>query len=826
MKASPPGTTGPLLTPSARGLHDGALPDAAPAPGSGGVQGLTSQKPVLTRRGKRSPELQSSPAEAQSRIANTASFTPARQRSLPPSSATEIAPVNMLVLPASIEDLQSDLQGAKERPVRKDLAAEVINDVRRQALVVQINNPAAAASNSTDLIKGISEQAVSKWIEAQGLAPADFAAMKQASFHAGIINPTGGDLGTVLSYVATPLIGALTGSPSAALAVGVSSAIVNPFINAYFQSGVVTRGDFIRERGGPTVALNKSQINDKETLAGVADKLKAHTKAFSDACTALKTEQAQHEGSDTPLSAQQHSEIKRLAEEVLSKCKTMCETQEQAIMTQGSHERQRVGNAWQALPRTMRPVGSGLVGLGTGHPEASPATASQSQRRTMDNVFAGSPPSAAPSGLPSGPPSALPSGPPSAMPSRPPSAMPSRPPSAMPSRLPSAMPSGPPSAMPSRPPSAMPSSAPVTAPETTSQAGRTAQYNGLTAAGIQTGVAAAVMIAHHYAAGRDEVNKQLFNNKLNMLHGDVFTPAGKAKADQGKQITAADIDEGKLRKLIVSPAQAFVARVAAEIKDQQESIRASMEKLAPGGEPDLEQGVEPLPQARQMELDNLRAKLSALDADLEKLNSGQLSELSQDGDARQLIQSSLQPFNSPLLRSALRIKYATDGEFSAQLTQRVGQAFHLGIAGSAVASVVGRISSAVVGGTANASTAQLLGVTAASGLLACLGANYQFAAISAKNYYRENVKTVTQSTQLRMGLQAMPLEITGQRATNEAIQGVNQAIDASSLQIKQALEEVNNARAVVDAVLSEPEATEDRRRGTTASVNFGGSEHP
>ena len=62
-------------------------------------------------------------------------------------------------------------------------------------------------------------------------------------------------------------------------------------------------------------------------------------------------------------------------------------------------------------------------------------------------------------------------------------------------------------------------------------------------------------------------------NKLNMLYADVFTEDGKAKRNEGKPISTSDLDEAKLRKLVVMPETAVLKRVVDRVKKQLDALK-------------------------------------------------------------------------------------------------------------------------------------------------------------------------------------------------------------------------------------------------------------
>ncbi len=653
------------------------------------------------------------------------------------------AAVNMNSLPATLGELQRNLKQVRERSVDTEKAAAVINAVRRQSLLTHYKQEGEAGSSNKALAESISEAHVDQWMEALGLQPKDVDAMKKAAFWSGISNPFGSDTMTAMAYIATPLIGAVADTPFATLVLGLTAAVAAPAINAWFQTGVVTRGDIYRECKGPTVVLNKDDVNDKLSLEQAAKLVADRTQKFGYALQSFEGTinacklglglapaapiQAQHLQT---LAPQQQAVLQWLADEVLSSSNAMCEAQQQALMTQGSHARQQLGNARQAVPRTVRPIGAGLPGLLTG-----------SKKVGRDNLV-----------------------------------------------------------------------------------------SSIGAAGVQTGAAFLGMFAQHYAAGIDERNKQMYHNKLNMLYADVFTPAGKEKSLLALEPTGADIDPAKLRKLVSSPSEAFMVRVIdtmmGRIAKIDRAIDAATRTSAVSHNPQTQGSTldvpfgntAPLPQ-RTDPLQPLEEEKARLSADVGKLEAGNLLELSihtvgspaGTGVARKIIEEGLASlglksslglsklfnplpqFRSPIVNAALEKKYNTQGEWSAQTIQRVGQAAHLVIAGSGSASVIGRVSSAAVMGSKNATTAQVLGVTAAAGVLGGIGAAYQYVAISEKNNRRANLKTVSAEMQFSRSAMAAIREPRGMKATTKAITAANE-------RIHDALAILTDARAVVAAL--------------------------
>ena len=151
--------------------------------------------------------------------------------------------------------------------------------------------------------------------------------------------------------------------------------------------------------------------------------------------------------------------------------------------------------------------------------------------------------------------------------------------------------------------------------------------------------------------------------------------------------------------------------------------------------------------------ENYRLLLDLLKEDVAMLRAGHLSSLNPDGLARSLILSAEKSMLSPHLWGDIVAKY-TWREFSAQTAQRLGQSFHLGVFGSAVPSVIGKVLTAATGGARQASTLQTASISVVSGFLAAIGAMHQHLAISIKNNRREGEHDIGFKKQVLRGVMA------------------------------------------------------------------------
>jgi biotin carboxyl carrier protein len=309
-----------------------------------------------------------------------------------------------------------------------------------------------------------------------------------------------------------------------------------------------------------------------------------------------------------------------------------------------------------------------------------------------------------------------------------------------------------------------PASAPAPGPAAvaTAAAGLAAKVLSPT---MQTVAAVVMTVGQHVAAGFDEKAKQEYNNKLNLLYGDLFTDGGKEKLARGEPLNGDDIDAKKLRGFTQSREQSLVKHVSAELGRQIKTIDSQLN-------PPADKPSKPLStEARAA----LQEQLATLTADAGKLKAGQLSELSSGGMAETLLIASDKSVLSQQLLQDVKAKY-TMKEFSSQTIQRAGQAFHLGVLGSAASSVIGKVVSAASGGTRNAPTGQTAGIAVLSGGMAFVGAKNQHTAISVKNNRRESDANISAWTQFKRGVGGGAIEYFAQRSGEKASRDMNEKL--------------------------------------------------
>ncbi|WP_068830176.1 type III secretion system effector XopN [Xanthomonas cerealis] len=608
---------------------------------------------------------------------------------------------------ATLQGLHTQLQQDKQRPVDKDLAAQLISALRPLRSSEATGAPRNLAT-SAELVGQVSEQDVMRWYQAQGLQESDVHTLRRTALLSGMPNPSGSFLNNAMQYIASPWINYATGNPWAGASFGFATAAIAAPMNAAQQSAVVSLCESIREHGGHVIVPDKSQINDKQWLPDLAIKLSEKLADFSKCYDDFSAAVGKHSATDAGALASD-AEVVQAAQALMRAETALQKTQGDFVMTQGAHDRQWKGNRWQSIPRTLRSPLSSSLGLISKTPA----------------IRALSPSAQAVASL------------------------------------------------------------------------------------VVTGM-------QHVAAGFDERAKQEANNTLNLLHADVFTPEGAQKLARGEPLGGQDIDEGKLRKLIQSPTQALVKRVTSGLTAVQKELSKKLENAGPasteaGHEVDLELGH-----------GNKPAALVELEKDLDCLREGRLTDLAHDGAAARLLAGSATSVISEQLVRDIGAKY-TMREFSAQTAQRLGQAFHLGVFGSAASSVIGKLTSAAQGGTRNVPIPQVAGVAALSGAMAAVGALNQHVAISVKNNRREASPDIGLGKQITRGIMGGAQEAMAQYSGTKTSKAINAKLGDADVHtmLQKARELCQTQAAGPSNPLTLDEAVQQLRPGQRAASHSG-----
>lgn len=248
--------------------------------------------------------------------------------------------------------------------------------------------------------------------------------------------------------------------------------------------------------------------------------------------------------------------------------------------------------------------------------------------------------------------------------------------------------------------------------------------------GVSAGIAMVAIVLQHLAAARDEVNGLRLEEKLNMLHADVFNEGGREAAYRRGAITPDDLSMEKCRGLSVSAEATMVLRVADRLEADLPKLRRELERqqsapVSPGA---LEEGAAYGDPA-------LRSKIEAYERDVNNLRDLTVTnDLHEDTQA--LLKSALNGSLSFAWGEAYA-KLTKPLELTSQISQRLGQTFTLGVLGSASATAGGRLASAALGGTSHISLAVQFYLSVASMAIGVFSAATQGLVTNVKNQRRD-----------------------------------------------------------------------------------------
>jgi len=287
---------------------------------------------------------------------------------------------------AVLARLEAEFARSTRRELRPELAVALINELRRHGAGAHADANASPAATNDELMARITDEHVRRWFRAQGVTDDQAAALRRAALLSGLTNPSGTFLTNAMQFIAAPWLGASTHDPWNGAAVGLVAAFVGAPLNALQQSAVVTVGESIRDHGGPQVVTDKQHIGDKHFLPDLARRLEQCIQEFSGLHLATERLAA---GSDLDLrslgaemealreargasrlppalarlSTPTLAALRQHGQRLLAAQERLHLTQREFLMTQGAHERQWKGNAWQAIPRTLRSPAAGLLSL-------------------------------------------------------------------------------------------------------------------------------------------------------------------------------------------------------------------------------------------------------------------------------------------------------------------------------------------------------------------------------------------------------------------------------------------------------------------------------
>lgn len=569
---------------------------------------------------------------------------------------------------------------------------------------LRVQRQDASVSNST-LMSGATQRS-NDWYHAQGLTDADIRQVHHAAFVSGLIYPSAGLVSNLLQFFASPFLSAGTGKPWAGtgLGLGVAGLAQTPMYAAQ-QPVVVQFVEHTAERNGPVIQVDKANVHHKEWLPEIARRASAQAEALDNASNAFGRQL-------DAIAARVPGSADGKTSEQLAAWLHANDTDADVVRLRESAQ------AFSEALTAMRDLHEGVLMTQAGHTRQHIGNRFQSVSRVMRPVFQSL------MGLASGVP---------------------------------------------RDQAATMAAHVIGSHVIGSHViERVARLHPMSIATIQALGALALTGVQHVSAGYDEVAKVDYKNALNLIYGDFFTDAGKARVDAGKTIGPEDIDEGKLRGLIASPAQSLVKRVTKSLDDVIRQTEAERDAAPAGSE------------ARK----GLEAKLGVLEADKEKLKANDLTGLSADGHARATLASNTEALLPGVWRDSKRNLNAD--EIRTQVAQRVGQTYHMGVLGSFASSSIGRVAAAVVGGSSKLKTSYISGFSALGFGLGAIAAYSQGTTTTIKNHGKEADDKLSLGQQTLYGATALPIDVKGRLAAAEANGRAAVAMERVARQIEMA----------------------------------------
>lgn len=247
------------------------------------------------------------------------------------------------------------------------------------------------------------------------------------------------------------------------------------------------------------------------------------------------------------------------------------------------------------------------------------------------------------------------------------------------------------------------------------------------------GLAAAALMAQHFAAGRDEqVGASDVEEKLNMMYGrDYLTEAGHQALVDGTPLRAEHVKEDGLRKLAPGAATQMLAQVTKMVALH----RSVLDENDPAQQPALQ----------------------AFDDDLAALAEGRLGDVAPGGEAHKLLHEVMAggAEGHPVVFAGREgWNKMTSLEMSAQLGQRLGLAW-LGLAlGNVGSTAISRVITAALGGPGVASLPAQFGAALLATAAGVTNAKLAWMPVPIKNERRAEPERVGFLSQLGNSLVA------------------------------------------------------------------------
>ncbi|VVE25363.1 hypothetical protein [Pandoraea anhela] len=265
-------------------------------------------------------------------------------------------------------------------------------------------------------------------------------------------------------------------------------------------------------------------------------------------------------------------------------------------------------------------------------------------------------------------------------------------------------------------------------------------------------VLASLLVQFLLLAPKDQQRKVDAKHRLNALFADVVKPASRARMAAGEVLGPQDMDEEKLRKLVVSPAEAMLERA---IKETEKALNRYP------------------PQRRE-----------AIAKMIEEWKADRVGWLARSGDGAGVAEISERALDvanratgGGLWRAAITTKF-NRREMTDEMVRSFCKSYQLGLFGAAGAQLVPRLVNGLSGGAANVPLPGYLGLLGASLLSSATGAFSEDMVVTLVNT-RKKEDAAQQPPiwkDIGTGMAALVVKYLNQREANQALKSAHAAL--------------------------------------------------
>lgn len=282
-------------------------------------------------------------------------------------------------LPRTIEGMEQAFKACLNRPVDRGEIAKIVNDVR--AYGPAAHRGGVVAANNAEIMQR-AEPRVDNYFSAIGMSEHDIRTLLHgsawhdvsSSWFAGLPYPGASIPINVLQYVVSPVLAA-TGHNIPSMAVAATAAGVGFLLTGAMQQPLaVLPSEHLTEKYGPSISVDKENVNYREYRPLIADRAKAQAAAHATTGQQFAQDPVRQrvhrdwelEQTVTFLDSipeDQRDGLRNLATALANSTRETHAIRKGLLATEGAHHRQTLGTKHQFAPRALRPVGQGGFGF-------------------------------------------------------------------------------------------------------------------------------------------------------------------------------------------------------------------------------------------------------------------------------------------------------------------------------------------------------------------------------------------------------------------------------------------------------------------------------